>query len=79
MTRYIRRDNYECSVLNRPVTVAVLTGAQAGLPPADQMRNCNFAHLCGKFGDPPLLSRFPSPGPTGCPYHDNLNTGVKPG
>jgi hypothetical protein len=74
MTRYIRRDNYECSVVNQPVTVAVLTGAQASLPQADQMRNCNFAHVCGKFGDPPLLSRFSSPGRTGCPYHDNLNT-----
>jgi hypothetical protein len=66
--------NYECSVVNQAVTVAVLTGAQANLPQADQMRNCNFAHVCGKFGDPPLLSRFSSPGRTGCPYHDNLNT-----
>jgi hypothetical protein len=79
MPRYIRRDNYECSVINQPVTVAVLTGALAGLPQADQMRHCNFAHVCGKFGDPPVLSRFSSPGPTGCPYHDSLNTSVKSG
>jgi hypothetical protein len=76
MTGYIRRDHYECAVVNQRVTVAVLAVAQAGLPPADQMRNCNFAHVCGKFGDPPLLSRFSSPGQTGCPYHDNLNTSV---
>jgi len=75
MTRYIRRDDYECSVVNQAVTVAVLTGAQAGLPPQpDQMRNCNFSHVCKKFGDPPSMSRFTSPGLTGCPYHDNLNT-----
>jgi hypothetical protein len=80
MTRYIRRDNYECAVVNQPVTVAVLTGAQAGLPPQpDQMRNCNFSHVCKKFGDPPSMSRFTSLGPTGCPYHDSLNTSVKPG
>ena len=34
MTRYIRRDNYECSVVNQPVTVAVLTGTQAGCRPS---------------------------------------------
>jgi hypothetical protein len=80
MTRHIRRDDYECSVVNQRVTVAVLTGAQAGLPPQpDQMRNCNFSHVCKKFGDPPLLSSFSSPGRTGCPYHDSLNTSVKPG
>ena len=79
MTRYIRRDNYECSVVNQSVTVGVLTGAQAGLPlQPDQMRNCNFSHVCGKFGDPPSMSRFTSPGPTGCPYHDNLDSSVKP-
>jgi hypothetical protein len=76
MTRHIRRVNYECSVVNQRVTVAVLTGAEAGSPQADQMRNCNFSHVCGKFGDPPLLSRFSSPGQTGCPYHDNLYTSV---
>jgi hypothetical protein len=80
MPRYIRRDDYECSVVNQPVTVAILTGdAQPGLPQADQMRHCNFAHVCGKFGDPPLLSRFSSAERTGCPYHDDLNTSVKPG
>jgi hypothetical protein len=79
MPRHIRRDHYECSVVNERVTVAVLTGAEVGPPQADQMRNCNFAHVCGKFGDPPLLSRFSSPGQTGCPYHDNLETSVKPG
>jgi hypothetical protein len=79
MPRYIRRNNYECSVVNQPVKVAVLTGAQAGLAQADQMRNCNFTHVCGKFGGPPLLARFSSSGPTGCRYHDNLNTSVKSG
>jgi hypothetical protein len=79
MPRYIRRDDYECSVVNQRVTVAILTGdVQPGLPQADQMRHCNFAHVCGKFGDPPLLSRFSSAERIGCPYHDNLNTSVKP-
>jgi hypothetical protein len=49
MTRYIRRDNYECSVVNQPVTVAILTGA--GSPPAVYFL-CDCERTIGKLYAP---------------------------
>jgi hypothetical protein len=75
MTTHPReRVNYNCSVVNQPVTVLVLK-ADIAL----QMKGCTSAHVCKRFGDPPTPAAFSSPLPNGCPYYDSLGTSVKSG
>ena len=72
MTSSVQFDNYDCTVVGRPVTVAVLKVALPGRPPVVQLKDCNAAGVCKRFGYPPSPRRFLSAEPSGCPYHDGL-------
>jgi len=73
-TRSLESENFNCDVVDQAVTITVLKVARPRQPSAKQMKGCSSAQVCKKFGDSPLPSAFSDPAPTGCPYHDNLNT-----
>jgi hypothetical protein len=79
MTSSVQFENYNCTVVGRSVTVAVLKVALPGLRPVVQLKDCNGARVCKRFGYPPSPGRFSSPVWSGCPYHDGLHAAIRSG